>query len=490
MTDNDRLVCIVDDDISAREAMAGLAVSAGLRVETFSSAQEYLAKPRVVPPACLVLDVDLPGLTGLELQQELSQGAMNVPIVFVTGHADIPMSVRAIKAGALDFLTKPYDPDSLLAAIHAGLTSGKPARAKLRHDLDRSGETAPESTSNCFPQLVGQSPALANVLLQVGIVGSTDSTVLIHGETGTGKELIARAIHDSSERRRGPFVKVNCGAIPAGLLESELMGHERGAFTGAVAQRIGRFELAQDGTLFLDEIGEIALDLQPKLLRLLQEREFERVGGTRTVRSNCRIITATNRDLGAMVVARTFREDLYYRLNVFPITLPPLKERREDIPALAEHFLNLVAMRFKRDVRVISAAGMQRLIEYDWPGNIRELENVIERAVILARGATLEVPPLRSATRAATITPLGDDLAAISKAHILNVLEATRGVVAGPDGAAARLGMKRSTLNYRMKKLGIVRESVPARGYGLIDGASTSERQGPSRVSAVECELE
>ncbi|HEY3255020.1 MAG TPA: sigma-54 dependent transcriptional regulator [Polyangiaceae bacterium] len=491
MKHDDLLVCIVDDDISAREAMAGLALSAGLRVETFSSAKEYLAAPRAVPPACLVLDVDLPGLSGLDLQQELCQGQASVPIVFVTGHADIPMSVRAIKAGALDFLTKPFDPDSLLAAIRAGMAKGKPELAPAPRSGRRNSEhPKPDLKSESFAELVGGSPALAKVLLQVATVASTDSTVLIHGETGTGKELIARAVHNASERRHGPFVKVNCGAIPAGLLESELMGHEKGAFTGAIAQRIGRFELAQDGTLFLDEIGEIATELQPKLLRLLQERAFERVGGTRTVRSNARLIAATNRDLGAMVKARTFREDLYYRLNVFPITLPPLRERRQDIPALAEHFMNQVAARFKKDVHVISAATMTHLTDYDWPGNIRELENVIERAVILAPGSTLEVPPLRSAARTDEGASRVDDLAAINKAHILGVLEATRGVVAGPDGAAARLGIKRSTLNYRMKKLGIIREPAPVRAHRLAEPGSALEHPGQPNQSATELELD
>jgi transcriptional regulator with GAF, ATPase, and Fis domain len=297
----------------------------------------------------------------------------------------------------------------------------------------------------------------------VRTVAPTDSTVLVYGETGTGKELIARAVHQLSERgAAGPFVKVNCGAIPAGLLESELMGHERGAFTGAIAQRIGRFEMASDGTLFLDEIGELPIELQPKLLRLLQEREFERVGGSRTIRSNARVVAATNRSLVAMVRERTFREDLYYRLNVFPITLPPLRERRQDIVMLAEHFLRIAARRMNKTVHMLSAASVSRLTEHDWSGNIRELQNVIERAVILAEGATLEVPPLEST---ASFAPLAaspparsrDDLEEVTRTHILSVLEATGWVIAGRDGAAARLGLKRSTLNFRMKKLGIVR---------------------------------
>jgi len=467
MNEDTPLVCIVDDDVSAREAIAGLTASAGLRVETFSSAKEYLSSPRAAQPACLVLDVDLPELTGLQLQQELRHAGVGVPIVFVTGHGDIPMSVRALKAGAVDFFTKPFDPELLLAAIEHGIATGKQvgiaANSLGAGRVETSDGRATRFES--FAEIVGESPALAQVLAQVHTVAGTDSTVLIHGETGTGKELIARAVHNSSDRRHGPFIKLNCGAIPAGLLESELMGHEKGAFTGAIARRIGRFELAQDGTLFLDEIGEMAVELQPKLLRLLQEREFERVGGTRTIRSNARVIAATNRDLGAMVKSRAFREDLYYRLNVFPVTLPPLRDRREDIPVLAEHFVRRVTARLKKDVLTLSPTALAHLVQYSWPGNIRELENVLERAVILANGPTLEVPRLQSTVRPEDKFAQGDDLAAVNKAHILTVLEATRGIVAGPDGAAARLGMKRSTLNYRMKKLGILREPVYARHH-------------------------
>jgi DNA-binding NtrC family response regulator len=403
MNEGDHLVCIVDNDISARETIAELVVLAGFRVETFSSAREYLSSPRAAPPACLVLEVVLPGLTGLQLQQELLSAGVSVPIVFLTAHGDIPMSVRALKAGAVDFLTKPFVPELLLAAIHAGVATETravtgTARAGVKticaHRGDESGKRRP--TSEGFAEIVGESSALTAVLAQVHAVAGTDSTVLICGESGTGKELIARAVHYSSDRKLGPFVKVNCGAIPAGLLESELMGHEKGAFTGAIAQRIGRFELAQGGTLFLDEIGEMPLELQPKLLRFLQEREFERVGGTRTVRSNARVIAATNRDLDAMVKTRAFREDLYYRLNVFPVTLPPLRDRRQDIPELAEYFMRQLATRLKKDVHEISATAMASLTQYGWPGNIRELENVIERAVILTEGSTLEVPALRS----------------------------------------------------------------------------------------------
>jgi DNA-binding NtrC family response regulator len=449
----ERVVCVVDDDPSAREGIARLASSAGWGVEAFASAQEYLAAREGDPPGCLVLDINLPGLNGLELQKRLGRGGVDVPIVFVSGHGDIPTSVQALKAGAADFFAKPFDPRQLLTAIGDAVTGAKSRFPRPLADSVRHGA----GKYDCGEKLgiVGKSQALDEVLAQVHTVARTDSTVLVCGETGTGKELVARAIHEHSDRKQRPFVKVNCAAIPSGLLESELMGHEKGAFSGAIAQRVGRFEQAHGGTLFLDEIGEIASELQPKLLRLLQEREFERVGGTRTIRADVRLIAATNRNLGAMVKARTFREDLYYRLDVFPITLPPLRHRREDIPALAEHFMRRVAARLRKDLRALSPTALARLREHDWPGNIRELENVIERAVILAEGSLLEIPPFSSAAPPEADVAHADDLAGVNRSHILGVLEATGWIVAGPHGAAARLGVKRSTLNYRMKKLGI-----------------------------------
>ena len=312
-----------------------------------------------------------------------------------------------------------------------------------------------------FTQIVGNSPALRRVLKQVETVAPTDSTVLVYGETGTGKELIARAIHDLSARRSGTFVKLNCAAIPTGLLESELFGHEKGAFTGAVAQRIGRFELANRGTIFLDEVGEIPLELQPKLLRVLQEREFERLGSSRTLRSDARLIAATNRDLGAMVEEKAFRADLYYRLNVFPIQVPPLRERTEDIPALVRHFVQQFARQMNRAIDTIPAESMAALQRYPWPGNIRELQNLIERAVILSPGAVLRVPVEELKAPAVVDAVSNSDtqrtLADAERAHILAVLDETKWVLAGDHGAAARLGMNRSTLRFRMKKLGIER---------------------------------
>jgi len=313
-----------------------------------------------------------------------------------------------------------------------------------------------------FSEIVGKSVALRRVLMQVEIVAPTDSTVLICGETGTGKELIARAIHNLSPRSSNAFVKLNCAAIPTGLVESELFGHEKGAFTGAVAQRIGRFELANRGTVFLDEIAEVPLDLQTKLLRVLQEREFERLGSTRTLRTDARLIAATNRDLSAMVEEQKFRTDLFYRLNVFPVRVPPLRERAEDIPLLVRHFVQHFARRMKRTIETIPSETMDALIRYRWPGNVRELENLIERAVILSPGPVLQVPrgDLNSRTKRGQVNGEHQTLETVERAHILTTLKETKWVLSGPSGAATRLGMNRSTLQFRMKKLGITRPGM------------------------------
>jgi formate hydrogenlyase transcriptional activator len=315
-------------------------------------------------------------------------------------------------------------------------------------------------TEHNFGEVVGDSAALRRVLKQVETVAPTGSTVLIRGETGTGKELIARALHELSPRRERTFVQLNCAAIPSGLLESELFGHEKGAFTGAISQKVGRFELAHQGTLFLDEVGDIPPELQPKLLRVLQEQEFERLGSTRSVKVDVRLVAATHRDLARMVADGRFREDLYYRLNVFPVALPPLRERREDIPRLVRHFTQQFARRMGRRVETIPSAVMDALVRYPWPGNVRELQNVIERAVILSPGPSLQVPlgDLQPAgTPAAAPAPAAVTLADAEREHILGALRETGWVVGGPKGAAARLGMKRSTLFKKMQKLGISR---------------------------------
>jgi formate hydrogenlyase transcriptional activator len=312
-----------------------------------------------------------------------------------------------------------------------------------------------------FEEIIGEGAALKRILKQAETVAPTDSTVLILGETGTGKELIARAIHSLSGRRERTFVRMNCAAIPSGLLESELFGHERGAFTGAITQKIGRFELAHQGTLFLDEVGDIPLELQSKLLRVLQEQEFERLGSTRTIKVNVRLVAATNHDLNRMVADKQFRGDLYYRFNVFPITMPPLRERRDDIPLLVRYFAQKYAQRMKKRIETIPSEIMAALSSYHWPGNIRELENLIERSVILSRGPDLRVPLGELKAQSPVVSDGDGDgtLEAAERHHILRALEETNWVVGGPSGAAARLGMKRTTLQSKMQKLGISNHS-------------------------------
>ena len=362
----------------------------------------------------------------------------------------------------------------LALAVENALAYGEVSEQKQKLTLEKLYLEDELRSEGQFEEIIGRSESLRRVLDHIATVAPTDSTVLIYGETGSGKELIARAVHNLSARKSGAFVKLNCAAIPTGLLESEMFGHERGAFTGAISQRIGRFELANRGTIFLDEIGDIPLELQPKLLRVLQEREFERLGSTRTMRSDARLIAATNRDLDLFVAEGKFRSDLYYRLNVFPVRVPALRERPEDIPLLVRHFVQQFSRRLGKTIDAIPAETMTALTRYTWPGNIRELQNVIERAVILTTGPVLNVhiDDLRAPNATASNTLNGHAAAStqISAAsrqdlrsaleeserqHIMAALEKSNWVVAGPDGAAARLGLKRSTLQSRIGKLGI-----------------------------------
>lgn len=343
------------------------------------------------------------------------------------------------------------------AAVYNALTFRKIAESRDKLAQEKRYLEEELNTENRFDEIIGDTPDLKRVLKQVETVAPTDASVLVLGETGTGKELIARAIHRLSSRRTRTFVKLNCAAIPSGLLESELFGHERGAFTGAISQKIGRLELAHQGTLFLDEVGDIPLELQPKLLRALQEKEFERLGSTRTIKVDVRLVAATNRDLAGMVAQKEFRSDLYYRLKVFPVQLPALRERRDDIPLLVRYFVDTHARNLGKKIESIPPDVMKALVRWDWPGNIRELENFIERAVILTTGSTLRVP-LAELQIAESAAAENEDLASAEREHIVRVLRETRGVIAGPTGAAARLGLKRTTLNAKMKKLGIERK--------------------------------
>jgi DNA-binding NtrC family response regulator len=441
-------VYVVDDDVSMRESVGSLVRSAGLRVETFASAQEFLARPRAEVPSCLVLDVKLPGLSGLDLQQELAKADVQIPIIFLTGCGDIPMSVRAMKAGALEFFTKPFDDAALLDAIQQGIARCR----KIPNKRKKSAWHGPED-------IIGTSAALKFVLTRVAIVAPADSTVLILGETGTGKELVARAIHLRSQRSSRPLVCVNCAAIQPSLIASELFGHEKGAFTGALQQRLGRFELAEGGTIFLDEVGDLPAETQIALLRVLQEREFERVGGNHPVRADVRVIAATNRDLHAAMLAGTFRSDLYYRLNVFPIEVPPLRRRKEDIPLLVEHFIRLHAGRAGRTIRGVDKKTSEMLQAYSWPGNVRELQNVIERSVIACDTEELSVEeswfPRQSAQAGPASEPFAGELVKQEKEMIETALADTRGKVSGPSGAAAKLGLRPSTLESRIRSLKI-----------------------------------
>ena len=494
MNENNPLVCVIDDESSIRESLSSLLRSAGLKVQAFSSAQEFLASAPLAALSCLVLDVRLPGISGLDLQQELVSKDIQIPIIFLTGHGDIPMSVRAIKAGAIEFLTKPFDDEYLLEAIRSAIardnknerSPGRMAKERFEERIgtDRASRAVlnqPEivissrlngngKAAVAFGEIIGQSRAWRQITKQTEMVAPTDATVLVLGETGTGKELIARELHRRSRRKDKPLVRVNCACIPKELYESEFFGHARGAFTSAVKDRVGRFEAAAGGTLFLDEIGEIPLELQSKLLRVLQEKCYERVGEERTRRADVRIVAATNRDLKKEVAAGRFREDLYYRLNVFPIKVLPLRDRKDDIPLLASYFIETSVKELGCPRPRLTTAGIETLQAYDWPGNIRELRNVIERAAIFAQGGALDFDlPVSGSSSGVTLFGLehGDEAEAAfltdaeirrrERENLFVVLQKTDWKIKGVDGAAELLGLKPTTLISRIEKMGLQR---------------------------------
>jgi len=456
-------VLIVDDEPLNVDLLEQELAAAGYRTLSAGSGEEAIAKAAKAAPDLVLLDVMMAGLDGYAVCERLkaAEATRAIPVIFLTALTDTFEKVRAFSAGAVDYVTKPFETGELLARVGTHIA--------LRREIEahrRSRSTVHylmEEIRSDRDAMVGDSPALRHVLEQIAQVSTTDSTVLIQGETGTGKELVARAIHERSPRRERPLVKVNCAALPRDLVESELFGHEKGAFTGATQQRRGRFELADGGTLFLDEAGELPLEAQAKLLRVLQEREFDRVGGTRSLRTDVRVIAATNRDLHARVAAGGFRADLYYRLNVFPILVPALRERRDDIPGLVRHFAAKAARKLGRTLDGISPAFVERARAYDWPGNIRELENLVERAIIMSNGGVLDAvelflqaPPSGQAPSVAA----GDaTLEEMERAHIRRVLERTRWVIEGERGAARILGLNPSTLRGRLRKLGIRKTS-------------------------------
>jgi DNA-binding NtrC family response regulator len=448
-------VYIVDDDPSVREAVGRLVRSAGWRVETFASAREFLASPWADVPSCLILDVQLPGLSGLDLQQQLAKSGARTAIIFLTGHGDIPTSVRAIKAGALEFLTKPYADADLITAIEQGLAHAGRDEVESRGRAERL-EARVRSVAGGRDggrPAIGQSAEWKDVLRKATQVSATEATVLLQGESGTGKEVVARFIHRASPRKAGPFVAINCAALPDHLLESELFGYERGAFTGAQQPKPGQIELASGGVLFLDEVTEMSAAAQAKLLRVLQEREFQRLGGTRPLKANVRVIAATNRDLRDAVTGGAFREDLYYRLQVFDIHMPPLRERARDIPVLVEAFLQEIGQAIGRPLAPLTPEANQMLMKYTWPGNVRELRNVLERAAILSDGApiTRDHLSLHDAPMAPSSTPTTD----LREAERRAIEKALRETDGNKAKTARRLGLTRTQLYVRIRKYDI-----------------------------------
>ena len=471
MNENNSLNCVIDDESVFRESLSFLLRSAGLKVQAFSSAQEFLTDPPVEALGCLVVDVQLSGISGIDLEEELVRSGAQVPIIFITGYGDIPICVRDIKAGAIEFLTKPFSDEDL----HGTIDQAMKFDPRIKQSKIQSTQRPPYPedklrNETTFSGIVGKCAALRRVLQQVDTIAPTDATVLILGETGTGKELIARAVHERSRRRDKPLVRVNCSSIPKELFESEFFGHVKGAFTGAIKDRTGRFEAAAGGTLFLDEIGEIPLELQSKLLRVLQEKSYERIGEERTRHADVRIVAATNRDLQKEVAEGRFREDLYYRLNVFPLKVAALRERKEDIPLLATHFVESLVKELGCPKPRLTRAGIETLLGYDWPGNIRELRNVIERAVIFAQGGALDfdVPAFGSSVDLTSFAPPDVDqaepeylteveLRRLERQNLFAVLQKAGWKIKGTDGAAELLGVSPTTLFARIQKMGLKR---------------------------------
>ena len=448
-------VLIVDDEKLIRWSVRRQLEEWGYAAIEAESGTGGLAQIRAESPDLILLDVRLPDLSGIEVLREIKQNNLSIPVIMITGDPQLDDIKTAIKLGALDFIKKPLDFDELQITLANAID-----RSRLRSERDSLRDEVRKRSG--YHEVIGKSPRMLDLMNFVRKVAvSETSTVLIQGESGTGKDLIAKAIHYDSVRADKPFVAINCSAIPETLMEAELFGHERGAFTGAIAQKIGRFELAHQGTLFLDEVGDIPLELQPKLLRVLQEQEFERLGSSRTLRVNVRLVAATSRNLLEMVDKHEFRGDLYYRLHVFPITIPPLRERREDIPLLARYFAEKYSRRMNKRIETIPSDVMQALRQYQWPGNIRELQNFIERAVILSKTTTLQAP-LGELERLADrgSGPRVRTLVVTDREQIVEALTAAKGVLGGPGGAAERLGLKRTTLLYRMRQLGITRPKI------------------------------
>jgi len=449
-------VLVVDDEPLNVDLLQQELAEAGYRTLAAGGGEEAIALAASRRPELILLDVVMRGIDGYETCRRLKadEATRAIPVIFLTAAGESWQKLRAFRAGAVDHVTKPFESEELLArvGVHVALRREIEAHRRSRATIGvLVDELRGESGA-----MVGNSPALAQVRAQIVQVGPTDTTVLVEGETGTGKELVARALHDASPRRERALVKINCAALPRDLVESELFGHEKGAFTGALQQRRGRFELADGGTLFLDEVGELPPDTQAKLLRALQEQEFERVGGSRSLKVDVRVVAATNRDLRDEVAAGRFRADLYYRLAVFPIRLPPLRERPSDIAALLAHFAARAARRLGKPGGALPPAFVERALAYRWPGNIRELQNVVERHAITGEVSGFDGGGMPAAVaRARPLQDAIETLEQVERQHIVAVLERLRWVIEGGAGAAVALGLNPSTLRGRLRKLGI-----------------------------------
>jgi DNA-binding NtrC family response regulator len=438
---------IVDDEDIVRQSLAGWFGEEGYVTDVAQSGKEALEKLASARWDIFLLDIRMPGMDGLELQRRIKESHPESTIIIMTAYASVETAVEAMKQGAYDYIVKPFDPDDLEHIIRNAIERKRlvAENAQLKNKIEEL---------NLMHEIVGTSPSIRRVLEQVAMVSTSDTTVLIRGESGTGKELIARAIHANSTRRYMPIVVVNCGALAEGLLESELFGHEKGAFTGAQYRRKGKFEMADGGTLFLDEIGDISLKTQIDLLRVLEEKKISRVGGNAAIPVNFRLIAATNKNLEAMTTEEKFREDLYYRINVFSIAIPPLRERREDIGLLAEHFLKKYAQAMNKPVSGISAEALALLRGFDWPGNVRELQNAMERAVLVSKSKEIQPADLPFQIGDAGSVAAGKSLADVERHHIKVVLEESGWTI---FRAARLLGIDRVTLYNKIKKYGFKR---------------------------------
>ncbi|GBF33540.1 acetoacetate metabolism regulatory protein AtoC [Desulfocucumis palustris] len=449
-----KLILVVDDEASVREALRDILTDAGYRVECAASGGEGLEKIENLNPDTVLLDIRMPDIDGIKVLELVSRRGERTPIILITAYGSTETTIEAMKLGAFDYLMKPLKISVMLEVVK------KAVEVKELIHRAKSGDMAPDIDSDA---MIGLSPVMQSVYKTIGRVANTNATVLIRGESGTGKELAARAIHYNSVRKDKPFVKINCASIPENLLESELFGHEKGAFTGAVAAKPGRFELAHKGTLFLDEIGEMSMSTQTKLLRVLQEREFERVGGTETIKVDVRIVAATNKDLEESIASGEFREDLYYRLNVVEIMLPPLRERKADITALVGHIIKGCSVEHKKGIKGFSGDAMEILMNYDWPGNIRELKNVCERAVLMSTGPVLSVEDLPMSLKKKSRrfnwindipgNSLKEIVSEVEREIILKALEEHNW---NRSAAAQALKMNRSSFYAKLKELGIM----------------------------------